>query len=564
MLNVLLWFLNIIFTKILTMKLLWLLFTLTFFTSCYRTEEADLIVHNAHIITVDKDGNVYEAMAIKDGKIIEIGKENQILNKYSCDNKIDAKMATILPGFIDAHCHFLGYGLSKQQVDLKGVLSMEEMIERCKSFQQTYNNGWITGRGWDNTSWEDKNYPTNELLNKSFPETPVILRRIDGHGALANSKALEIAGITESTIIPGGHIEILEGKLTGILMDNAVDKVLENIPSPNNDQKRNAIYIAQKDCFEKGLTTVTDAGLNKSDILLLQDLEKEHFLKMKMYIMLSDNQENFDYFIDSIGHPITTERLNIRGVKFYGDGSLGSRSACLVKPYSDVKDSNNYGFLLKDPSYFENKIKKVAKTEFQVCTHCIGDSAAKLILAIYGKYLEGYNDRRWRIEHAQVIQPSDFEKFRNFSIIPSVQPTHATSDMAWAIKRLGPDRIKNSYAYRQLMEQNGMIALGTDFPIENINPIETFYAAVARKNKNNEPILGFQMENALTRWETLKGMTIWAAMANFEENDKGSLEKGKAADFIILSQDIMEVPEEYILNTFVTHTYVNGEKVYGK
>lgn len=522
-----------------------------------------MIVHNANIISIDKDGHIYEAMAIKDGKIIELGKENQILNKYSCDNKIDAKHQTILPGFIDAHCHFLGYGLSKQQVDLNGVLSMEDMIDRCKSYNESNSSNWITGRGWDNTDWEDQNYPNNEALSNAFPNTPVLLRRIDGHGALANKKALELAGITDTTVIKGGHIEILEGKLTGILMDNAVDRILEVIPKPSDEQKRNAIYIAQKDCFEKGLTTVTDAGLNKDDIFLLQDLEKEHFLKMKMYIMLSDNKENFDFFIDSIGKPITTERLNIRGVKFYGDGSLGSRSACLTKPYSDVTDSTNYGFLLKNPDYFRYKISKVAKTEYQVCTHCIGDSAARLILDIYGENLEGFNDRRWRIEHAQIIQPSDFEKFRQFSIIPSVQPTHATSDMVWAVNRLGADRIKNSYAYKDLLDQNGIIALGTDFPIENINPIETFYAAVARKNSKNEPMHGFQKENALSRWEAIQGMTIWAAMANFEENDKGTLEPGKAADFIILSQDIMTVPEEQILNTFVTATFVNGELVFG-
>jgi predicted amidohydrolase YtcJ len=533
-------------------------------TSCYRSEEADMIVHNANIITIDNDGNVYEAMAIKDGKIIEIGKENQILNKYSCDNKVDAQHATILPGFIDAHCHFLGYGLSKQQIDLKGVASMEDMINRCQNFVQSNSNGWLTGRGWDNTNWEDQSLPNNKLLNQAFPDIPVLLRRIDGHGALANQKALELAGISDTSYISGGHIEVLEGKLTGILMDNAVDKILAIIPEPSYEQKRNAIHIAQQDCFEKGLTTVTDAGLNKADVLLLQELEKENFLKMKMYIMLSDNKENFDYFIDSIGKPITTERLNIRGVKFYGDGSLGSRSACLTKPYSDVKDSTNYGFLLQNPSYFDNKIHKIANTEFQVCTHCIGDSAARVILGIYGKYLEGFNDRRWRIEHAQVIAPEDFEKFRQYSIIPSVQPTHATSDMVWAVNRLGANRIKNSYAYKDLLNQNGIIALGTDFPIENINPIETFYAAVARKNKANEPMLGFQKENALTRWEAIKGMTLWAAMANFEEMSKGSLEVGKDADFILLSQDIMSVPEENILNTFVTATYINGEKVFGK
>ncbi len=533
-------------------------------TSCYRSEQADMIVHNAKIITVDKDGNIYEAIAIKDGKIIELGKENQILNKYRADIKIDASHATILPGFIDAHCHFLGYGLSRQQIDLNGVLSMEDMVNRCQNFQQSNPSGWLTGRGWDNTDWEDQSLPDNELLNKAFPNTPVLLRRIDGHGALANQKALELAGITDTTFIPGGHIEILEGKITGILLDNAVNKVLAVIPKPNDEQKRNAIHVAQQDCFEKGLTTVTDAGLNKEDVLLLQELEKDKFLKMKVYVMLSDNQENFDYFIDSIGKPITTEKLNIRGVKFYGDGSLGSRSACLIKPYSDVSDSANYGFLLQNPSYFDNKIHKIAQTEYQVCTHCIGDSAARLILDIYGKYLEGFNDRRWRIEHAQVIAPEDFEKFRKFSIIPSVQPTHATSDMLWAVNRLGENRIKNSYAYKDLLDQNGIIALGTDFPIENINPIETFYTAVVRKNKANKPILGFQKENALTRLEALKGMTIWAAMANFEEKNKGSLEVGKDADFILLSQDIMNVPEESILNTFVTATYINGEKVFGK
>ncbi len=546
------------------MKYTLYLFFILLITSCYRTEKADLIVHNANIISVDEDSTVYEAMAIKDGKIIELGKENQILNKYSCDNKVDAKLATILPGFIDAHCHFLGYGLSKQQVDLNGVLSMEEMVERCRTYQKTNASSWIQGRGWDNTKWEDKNFPNNQLLNEAFPNIPVILRRIDGHGALANAKALEMAGIDEKTYISGGHIEILEGKITGILMDNAVDKVLSLIPEPSEQQKSEAILTAQKDCFEVGLTTVTDAGLNKSDVFVLQKLEKEGFLKMKVYVMLSDNEENFAYFIDSIGKPITSERLNIRGFKFYGDGSLGSRSACLLRPYSDIDTAENFGFLLKDPMYFKEKITKLHQTDFQVCTHCIGDSAARTILNIYGEVLQGYNDKRWRIEHAQVIHIDDFSLFGDFTIIPSVQPTHATSDMVWAINRLGKNRIQNSYAYKKLMLQNRMIALGTDFPIENINPIETFYAAVARKNKNNEPINGFQKENALTRWEAIQGMTIWAAVANFEEKYKGSLEVGKDADFIILTQDLMSVPEEQILNTFIKSTYINGEKVFGK
>lgn len=533
-------------------------------TSCYRSEEADLIVHNANIVSMDNDSTVFEAMAIKDGKIIEIGKENQIMNKYTAEDVIDAKTATILPGFYDAHCHFLGYGLSKMQLELYDIMSMEEMVEKCLDYQQTNSEEWIVGRGWDNTDWEDQSFPNNELLNEAFPNTPVLLRRIDGHGALANQKALELAGITDTTFISGGHIEILEGKITGMLMDNAVDQILNIIPEASKEKKKQAILLAQEDCLEYGLTTVTDAGLKKEEALLLQEMEAEGELKMRVYVMLSDNQDNFEYFLDSIGHPIETERVNIRGFKFYGDGSLGSRSACLTKPYYDVTDTVTYGFMLKEAVYFKEMALRIHKTDFQMCTHCIGDSAARTLLNIYGEVLGGYNDKRWRIEHAQVIHPDDYHLFADYTIIPSVQPTHATSDMLWAVNRLGDKRLKDSYAYKKLMKQNYLVALGTDFPIENISPIETFYAAVARKNLEGNPKNGFQIENALSRWDAMMGMTFWAAMANFEESHKGSLEVGKDADFVILSQDILSVPEEMILDTYVKSTYILGENVYGE
>lgn len=539
------------------------LITLTL-SSCYRSEKADLIVHNANIVSMDNDSTFYEAMAIKDGKIIELGKENQILNKYTAEEIIDAKTATILPGFYDAHCHFLGYGLSKIHLELYGVMSMEEILIACKNYQQSNSEDWIVGRGWDNTDWKDQSYPNNELLNEAFPNTPVILRRIDGHGALVNAKALELAGITDTSYISGGHIEVLEGKLTGILMDNAVDRVLDLIPDASKEKKTQAILRAQEDCLEMGLTTVADAGLKKDEALLLQELEKEGLLKIRVYVMLTDNEENFNYFLDSIGHPIQSERVNIRGFKFYGDGSLGSRSACLTKPYYDVNDTVTYGFMLKEAEYFKKMATKIHGTDFQMCTHCIGDSAARTLLNIYAEVLGGYNDKRWRIEHAQVIHPDDYQLFAENTIIPSVQPTHATSDMLWAINRLGDKRLKDSYAYRKLMNQNYLIALGTDFPIENINPIETFYAAVARKNLEGNPKNGFQIENALSRWEAMMGMTNWAALASFEDKHKGSLEVGKDADFVILSQDLLGVPEEMILDTYVKSTYILGKKVYGE
>jgi len=539
-----------------------LLLFMMFLTSCIIPESVDMIVHNANIISVNENGDVYEAMAIQDGKILELGSEHQILNKYSSDQMVDAQLATILPGFIDAHCHFLGYGITKQQVDLLGVQSMSEMIDRCQEHYNKTGSEWITGRGWDHTTWADQKFPNYDLLNEAFPDVPVLLRRIGGHAALANKKALELAGISETTTIGGGHIEVLEGKLTGIILDNAVDRVLSVIPELKDVQKKQALLRAQRDCFEYGLTTVVDAGLNKSDVLFMQRMEKEQLLQMKVYIMLSDNAENFAYFIDSLGGPFRTDLLNVGAFKFYGDGALGARSACLKRPYSDITDTLNYGFLLQNPDYFRAKAQKVYDSEFQMCTHCIGDSAARIILDIYGSVLGGVNDKRWRIEHAQVIAPEDFEKFREYTIFPSVQPTHATSDMPWAMDRLGDKRIKNSYAYKKLLQQNGVVALGTDFPIENINPIETFYAAVARKNKKGMPKNGYMIENALTRWQALKGMTIWAAMANFEENTKGSIEVGKAADFIILSQDLLLVPEDKILNTYVKSTFVNGVNVY--
>ena len=541
-------------------KIFFLLLIITLSVSCIRTEKADLIVHNAKIYSVDEDSTIFEAMAIKNGKIIALGKENQILNKYSSTSTYDAKTAAIYPGFIDAHCHFIGYGLSLQQVDLRGTTSFDEVVKRCIEFDKVNKPEWLTGRGWDNTKWENTDFPTKDKLDALFPDKPVLIRRIDGHAALANQKALDIAKISVTTQIDGGVIEVKNGKLTGMLVDNAVDLVLKIIPEPSEIDKKKAIIDAQNNCFAVGLTTVDEAGINKSDVQLLEKLENTGELLMNIYVMLSDNEENYGYYIDTLGGPYRSKKINVGAFKFYGDGALGSRGACLLQPYSDM--DSTVGMLLSHPEYFKQKAEFVNAHGYQMCTHCIGDSAARLILKTYGEILGGVNDKRWRIEHAQVIHPDDFHYFRDYTIIPSVQPTHATSDMLWAVLRLGKNRVKDSYAYKKLLKQNGLIALGTDFPIENINPIETFYAAVARKNTKGLPKNGFQIENALTRWEALQGMTIWAALANFEENEKGSLEVGKRADFVVLNKDLMVVPEDEILSTMVISTFIDGEEVY--
>ncbi|MER3499679.1 MAG: amidohydrolase [Chitinophagaceae bacterium] len=538
--------------SILTAALLFILF------SCSQKTTADLLVYNAAIYTVDSAFSTAEAMVIKDGKIIETGKSAGLEKKYNAKEKLDAQGKFIYPGFIDAHAHFAGYGSSLQRVNLVSTNSWDEVVERTKTFAAEHTNGWILGRGWDQNDWSNTQFPTNEKLNELFPDRPVLLTRIDGHAAIANNKALELAGVKPGDKLVGGEIETKNGKLTGILIDNAVDLVTNKIPEATNEQLTKALLAAQANCFAVGLTSVDDCGLDYPMIELINSIQKTGELKIRIFAMLSDAKQNFDWAFQH-GH-LKTERLNVRSFKVYADGALGSRGACLLEPYSDKP--GHYGFLLSSQQHFDSVANILSQKGWQMCTHAIGDSGNRTILKIYGKYLKGKNDLRWRIEHAQVVNENDFKLFGDYSIIPSVQPTHATSDMYWAADRLGPERVKGAYAYKQLLQQNGWVPLGTDFPIEDISPFKTFLAAVARKDAKGFPVTGFQMENALTREEAIRGMTIWAARSNFEEKEKGSLEKGKFADFIILDTDLMKVPPEKILDVKVLKTFVGGEKVF--
>ena len=526
-------------------------------TGCSMKTEADLILRNAKIYTVDENFSIAEAIAIKDGKILAIGGTRDVLDDYTATKIIDLKAKTIYPGFIDAHCHFVGYGLSLRQVDLKGTKSYEEVLSRIQSFAAG-SSGWITGRGWDQNDWDVKEFPTREALDSLYPDRPVLIKRVDGHAAIANQTALDLANLTIESTIAGGTIEIKEGKLTGLLIDNAIDLVFDIIPVPTTEEYTEAVLAAQRNCFAVGLTTVDDAGLDLEVVLLLDRMHKEGTLKMKMYVMLNPTKENFGHFAEM--GPILKDRLTVRSFKFYVDGALGSRGAALKKPYSD--DPENIGLLLNDLKYLAQKAKIINGMEFQMNTHCIGDSGNKLILDLYGKILGGANDKRWRIEHAQIVDVNDIPLFGKFNIIPSVQPTHCTSDMYWAEDRLGKDRMAGAYAYKDLLEQNGMIAGGSDFPIEGINPLLGFYAAVERKDLQGYPEDGFQMGNAITREQALKSMTIWAAIANMEEKSKGSLEVGKAADLVILDIDLLSDDLSNIERVKVLSTYINGEEVY--
>ncbi|APG58899.1 amidohydrolase [Christiangramia salexigens] len=520
-------------------------------------EKVDLLVYNADVYTVNDSFEKAEAFAVKDGKFVAVGTSQEIREKYQAAEVHDAQGKAVYPGFIDAHAHFYRLGLQQQRVDLTGTKSFDEVVSRIVEFQKERNVDFITGRGWDQNDWEVKEFPVKDTLDKLFPDTPIAITRIDGHAMLVNQAALDKANITTETKFDGGDIEQKNGKLTGILVDNPMELVSNTMAAPDMETQTQALMDAQKISFGYGLTTVDDAGIDKETIELMDSLNNAGELKIRIYAMLSNNKKNLDHYLDK--GPYKTERLNVRSVKFYGDGALGSRGAALKKPYSDR--DGHYGALLSPVSEFKKTAERVANSEFQLNTHAIGDSANYVVLKTYDSLLEASADRRWRVEHAQVIDQKDFKYFSK-NIIPSVQPTHATSDMYWAEDRLGEERTKGAYAYKKLLDQAGIVALGTDFPVEQVNPFLTFYAAVDRQDTENYPEGGFMKEQALSRENTLKGMTIWAAYSNFEEQEKGSIETGKFADFIILDRDIMKVEIDSVPNTKVLSTFVNGEQVY--
>lgn len=530
-----------------------------FSSASAQKQQADLIVHNATVYTVNNQFGMAEAFAIKDGKFVGIGSSKNILAGYTAKQTLDASKKPVYPGFYDPHSHFLGLGQMLGQCDLVETKSFEEIIERLKKFAAEHpENHWIIGRGWDQNDWDVKVFPTKDLLDKAFPDKPVLLTRIDGHAALINSKAIQLAKISPASKISGGDVEVIDGQLTGILVDNAMGLAKRVIPNTTEKEKRQMLLAAQKECVKYGLTTVSDAGLNQDDIELIDKMQKQGSLKIRNYVMVSLGIRNLEYFIKKGIYK--TDRLNVRSFKLYADGALGSRGACLLKPYSD--EPSKAGFLLLSPSELERSLTAIYNSGYQANTHCIGDSANRLILNIYGKLLKGKNNRRWRIEHAQVVSTEDVPKFGKYSVIPSIQATHATSDMYWAGDRLGKERVKTAYAFQDLLKQNGVIINGSDFPVEYVNPLFGFHSAVARQDDKNYPAGGFQMENALTREQALKAMTLWSAYANFEEKERGSIEIGKMADFVILEADIMKEPKEKLRNIKVVNTFIGGERAY--
>jgi len=534
--------------------LLFFIFLAVFVNSCQ--EKVDLIVHNATVYTLgDIEGRV-TAFVVDEGKFIDVGGD-ELINNYDARKVLDLQKLPVYPGFIDSHCHFIKLGLSLQQVDLKGTRSFEEVLNRVQDYSKNKDLRVITGRGWDQNDWKEKSLPNKSKLDSLFPDIPVALRRIDGHALLVNQKALDMAGINKKTKIKGGTIIKNNGRLTGVLVDSPISLVTSILPKPSLSEKIKALKNAEKIAFENGLTTVSVAGIDKDEIYLIDSLQKAGEIQIRVYAMISNNKDNMDHFLSN--GPIRTGKLNVRSFKVYADGALGSRGAALKAPYSDLKSHRGEFITPKDS--LERLAYMLSETPFQMNTHAIGDDANRTILEAYNKALIFSNDPRWRIEHAQVIDTADISLF-NRKIIPSVQPTHATSDMYWAEERIGSSRLDGAYAYKKLLDMSGRISLGTDFPVEEVSPLLTFFAAVARQDKNLYPEGGYLSKNKLSRMEALSGMTEWGAYANFEEDQKGSIEVGKVADFIILDRDIILEKESNILKTRIVATLLNGNIVY--
>jgi predicted amidohydrolase YtcJ len=536
------------------------LFIFLLMSSCSTKKPADLIVINATVYTVDESFSKMESFAVADGKIVATGSTEEILAEYTSENIVDAKEKFIYPGFNDAHAHFNGYGENLMQyADLRGTTRPEEIYEIILAHHEKFGGEWVLGRSWDQNDWQVAEFPDKTKLDELFPETPVYLVRVDGHAGWCNSKALEMAGITDETKVAGGFIELKNGEPSGILIDNAMGLVSRLIPEITIEQQKLGLMEAQKNCFAAGLTSVTDAGIDKSTVLLMEGMQSSGELKMRINAMLNPSEENFEYFVKR--GPKKEERLVVNTIKLFADGALGSRGALLLDDYSD--DPGNKGIQIETQEYYDNICKLAYENNFAVATHCIGDGANRLMLDTYGKFLKGENDRRWRIEHAQIIHPDDMEKFAQFSIVPSVQATHATSDMYWAGDRLGEERLSNgAYAYQTLLHQLGWLPNGTDFPVEEIYPLFTFYASVFRTDQSGWPEGGFLKEEGLSREQALRSMTIWPAKASFEENEKGSLEPGKWADFVILDTNLMTASPQQVINAKIESTWISGEKVF--
>ena len=525
-------------------------------------QTADLAITGARIYTINPQNPLVSAIAVKDGKVLAVGDS---VDSYlgPSTRRIDAKGSTIVPGLIDAHVHMRSLGDSLEMLDLRGTRSAEQIAGMVRRAAQASKPGeWIRGRSWDQTAWPSREFPTGGLLSSAAPDNPVYLTRVDGHAAWVNQKALQIADLNAATPDPPGG-KILRspaGAPTGVLIDRAQALVARHIPEDTPERIAQHIARAAAECARLGLTSVHDAGIGERELDAYRRLIAEHKLPVRVYAMIGGEGPLWREYLKR--GPEIGERLTVRSIKLMADGALGSRGAALLAPYSD--DPGNSGLLILAKSDIERVARDAVAHGFQVNTHAIGDRANRIVIDAYAAALQGRNDRRFRIEHAQVVALEDIPRFAEYSIVASMQPSHATSDMRWAQARLGPWRINGAYAWRRFLTLGIPVASGSDFPVEEPNPLWGFYAAVTRQDRAGSPPGGWFPAQRMTRQEALKSWTLEGAYAAFEEQIKGSLEPGKLADFVMLSGDIMTMPPPGIPGVQVKLTVVGGEIVFSR
>lgn len=534
-------------------------------------KSADLVLTNGRIYTVDAVRPLSSALAVRGDRIIFVGSDVEARALAGATTRVmDLQGKTVVPGLIDAHAHLLGLGTSLRRVNLVGTASYAEVVSRVAAWAKTVRPGdWIIGRGWDQTRWESNAFPTHEELSRALPDNPVVLSRVDGHAVLANARAMELAGVTARTPDPAGGRIIRDpsGAPSGVFVDNAESLIDRAIPSSSRDEKRRAILAAIAECNRYGLTGIHDAGQDAATTAIYEQLAKAGEFNLRGYVMLSDpggraSAVRNPYIARGPQSALYGGRLWIRAIKLYADGALGSRGAALLAPYSD--EAANSGLLVSEPAHIAMMAELGLTRGFQINVHAIGDRGNRIALDAFESALRRVPraDHRFRVEHAQVISPGDIPRFARLGVIPSMQATHQTSDMRWAEARVGPDRIRGAYAWRSLLSTGVIIPNGTDFPVEEVNPLLTFHAAVTRRDAGGTPAGGWFPEQKMTRQEALQSMTIWAAYAGFQESVMGSITPGKYADFVILDRDIMQVPDGELPSARVVSTWLGGKAVY--
>ena len=498
------------------------------------------------------------------GIIRQVGLASDLRAAHPNAKVVDASNATILPGLTDAHGHLYGLGLSLDVVRLNGTRSFEEVVARVKERAATTPAGqWITGRGWDQNDWPVKEFPTVAELDAAVPDHPVFLRRVDGHAAVTNTAGLRAAGVNADTKDPEGGrvIRDANGNPTGTFIDNAMDLIEDKMPAPTPEQRKARVLASAQEIAKNGLTEMHDAGIDGATITAVKELIDEKRFPIRVYAMLGDNDALLRTWFASGPLMNYGGRLTVRSVKLYADGALGSRGAALLEPYSD--DPTNSGLMLAKPEHIEDVAKRGRAAGFQINAHAIGDRGVRNVIDSYANAGVVANDR-FRVEHLQVIAPSDVPKLVQRGIIASMQPTHATSDMYWAEARVGPERVKGAYAWRTVLDAGGRLALGSDFPVEEVNPFFGIYAGVTRQDQEHWPEGGWTPSQRLTLAEAIRGFTKDAAYAAFEETTRGTIEPGKLADFTIVEGDLFAMPAAELYRTKVRYTVVGGEVVFGK